>query len=463
MTGWRWAAIPMSGLLLAAGMVSPALAQPSGPAPACTTAGSVPTTAVTGSGPSAATRAAPQLAPLPLPALPLRTRGNRIVDGRNRDVTLASVNWYGAEEQDYIVGGLDRRPLDAIAREVRALGFNSVRLPWSNALLHDNPVVCDSSVAANPQLRGKHALAVLDAVVRALGAHGIMVILDNHMTTADWCCLPTDDNNLWYNAAPTPAQPAWLQNFHTAQWLADWQTMIRHYAGPRYRNVIAADLRNEPRGGAVWGTQTGPSPGCQPPAQDHPDWHDAAQRGAACVLAANPNLLVMVEGVAYSLNLTGAAAAPVVLPAGHDHQLVYSPHDYSQDQAADVNADPVRLAAQLNQYWGFLASGAAPTPIWVGEFGTCHGAQLQCGDNHDHAHEWIVNLSSYLTTNHFSWGWWPLNGTQSRGITRVAGAEETFGVLDTTWSCEAQPDLTAYLAHLPGAARGASLPCSPRR
>jgi endoglucanase len=458
MTGWRWATIPMAGMLLATGMASAARAQPSGPAPACATAGSAPPTAVTASGPPA-----PQVTPRPLPPLPLRTRGNRIIDARHRDVTLASVNWYGAEEQDYIVGGLDRRRLDGIAREVRALGFNSVRLPWSNALLHDNPVVCDSSVAANPQLRGKRALAVLDAVVRALGAQGIMVILDNHMTTADWCCLPTDDNNLWYNAAPTPTQPAWLQNFHTAQWLTDWQTMVRHFAGPRYRNVIAADLRNEPRGGAVWGTQTGPSPGCQPPAQDHPDWHDAAQRGAACVLAANPNLLVMVEGVAYSLTLTGAAAAPVVLPAGHDHQLVYSPHDYSQDQAADINADPARLAALLNRDWGFLTSGATPTPIWVGEFGTCHAAQLRCGDNHDHAHEWIVNLADYLTTNRLSWGWWPLNGTQSRGITRVAGAEETFGVLDPSWSCEAQPDLSALLRHLPGVTRGAGLRCGTRR
>ncbi|HSO96517.1 MAG TPA: cellulase family glycosylhydrolase [Acidimicrobiia bacterium] len=458
MTGWRWAAIPLSAFVLSAGLITPAGAQPvTSPTPACARASGTPPTSVA---PVVSSRPAPRLSPLALPALPLRTRGPRIVDGRGRDVTLASVNWYGAEEQDYIVGGLDRRPLDAIAREIRALGFNTVRLPWSNALLHDNPVVCDGSVAANPRLRGQHALTVLDAVVRALGAQGIMVVLDNHMTTADWCCLPTDDNNLWYNAAPNPSQPAWLQHFDTAQWLADWQTMIRRYGGLQYRNVIAVDLRNEPRGSAAWGTQTGPSPGCRPPAQNHPDWHDAAQRGAACVLAVNPGLLVMVEGVAYSLLLDGAATAPVVLPAGHGHQLVYSPHNYSQDQASDVNADPVRLAAQLNQHWGFLASGSAPTPIWVGEFGTCHTATLQCGDDHDQSHAWITNLARFITGNRFGWAWWPLNGTQSRGITRVAGDEESFGVLDTTWSCQAQAALTLFLAQLPGTTRGADLPCA---
>jgi endoglucanase len=464
MTGWRWAAIPLAGLLLSGAVAAraPAPARADGTAPACASAGSGPPPGPASTAPTTH-GAPPRLAPLRLPALPLRTTGSRIVGRDHRDVTLASVNWYGAEEQDYVVGGLDRRPVDVIAREIRALGFNSVRLPWSNALLHDNPVVCDASVAANPQLRGQHALTVLDAVVRALGAQGIMVILDDHMTTADWCCLPTDTDSLWYNAAPTPTQPAWLQTFHTAQWLTDWQTMVRHYRGARYRNVVGVDLRNEPRGSAMWGTQTGPAPGCQPPAQDTPDWHDAAERGAACVLAANPDLLVMVEGVAYALTLTGAATAPVVLPAGHTHQLVYSPHDYSQDQPVDVNADPARLAAHFTQYWGFLASGATPTPIWLGEFGTCHNAQLACDQNQDHSREWVVNLGRYLTSNRFSWGYWPLNGTQSRGITRVAGDEESFGVLDAGWSCEAQPALTALLRGLPGATTGADLRCPSRR
>jgi hypothetical protein len=93
---------------------------------------------------------------------------------------------------------------------------------------------------------------------------------------------------------------------------------------------------------------------------------------------------------------------------------------------------------------------------------TCHAAQLQCGDNHDHSHQWIANLASYLTANRLSWGYWPLNGTQSRGITRIDGDEETFGVLDTTWSCSAQLALTLTLRHLPGATTGNDLLCVPR-
>jgi len=294
---------------------------------------------------------------------------------------------------------------------------------------------------------------VLDAVITALGRQGLLVILDNHMTTADWCCLPTPEDSLWYNAGSNPSDPVWVQGFHTAQWLADWQTMARRYSGPRYRTVIAADLRNEPRDGARWGSPTASPPRCQPPAQDSTDWRDAAERGAACVLAANPNLLVMVEGVAYALDFSGPIAAPIALPAGHEHQLVYSPHDYQEYHPSDVNADPGRLAALLTRSWGQLATGPNATPVWIGEFGTCHTASIGCGDNHDHSHEWFLDLAQYIDAHDLGWSYWPLNGTQSRGSTRTFGAEETFGVLDTTWRCSASPALTAVLRGLPGAGR----------
>src|ERR1700737_394874 len=144
MTAWRWAAIPMTWLLVSAAVPTAAHAQPAGVGPACATTPGAPTSTPPSSSPPPGP--APRVAPLSLPALPLRTAGNRIVDRHHAGVILASANWYGAEERDYIVGGLDRRPLATIARQVRAAGFNSVRLPWSNALVHDNPVVCDSKI-----------------------------------------------------------------------------------------------------------------------------------------------------------------------------------------------------------------------------------------------------------------------------------------------------------------------------
>src|SRR5207302_6581695 len=111
---------------------------------------------------------------------PLHTEGHLIVDSAGQPVHLAASNWYGAESTDFVVGGLQAQPLEVIVRQVRELGFNAVRLQWSNQMLESDPVVPDYAVAANPDLRGRHAMDVFDRVVHALSDEGIMVILDNH-------------------------------------------------------------------------------------------------------------------------------------------------------------------------------------------------------------------------------------------------------------------------------------------
>jgi endoglucanase len=96
-----------------------------------------------------------------------------------------------------------------------------------------NPLVSDLVVAANPQLKGLHAMD-------ALANQGLLIILDNHVSTADWCCSNTDGNQLWYNS-----------QYSQTSWLADWQGMAqRCRAQPA---VVAVDLRNEPRATATRG------------------------------------------------------------------------------------------------------------------------------------------------------------------------------------------------------------------
>ena len=87
--------------------------------------------------------------------LPLRTAASWVIDGNNQIVRLASVNWYGASDVKFVVGGLDKQPVDAIAQLIPRLGFNSVRLPFSNAMVRSNPAVSAADVAANPHLAGK--------------------------------------------------------------------------------------------------------------------------------------------------------------------------------------------------------------------------------------------------------------------------------------------------------------------
>ena len=360
--------------------------------------------------------------PVPAPgqaeiAPPLHTDGHRIVDASGRAVRLTSVNWYGFDQKEYVAGGLDHAPLATIIAQIHALGVNSVRLPWANETFEHNPAVPDYAVKANPQFKGRHAMDVMDAVIAALARAHIMVILDNHVSRADWCCSETDGNGLWYNA-----------DYPEPKWLGDWQAIVR-----RYRNqpwVVGADLRNELRNGAAWG---GPDPRL--------DWHAAAERGGKAVLAGNPRLLIMVEGPEYSTNLIGFDKLPVKLPM--PNRLVYSPHAYYDEKY------PFSAYDELKQVYdarvGFLLHTEPGVPLWVGEFGTCQ--DLNCGHNS----EWFTLFMRMLQENELlSWSYWPLNGTQSSGITRKYDAVETFGLLSTDYSRIAAPKVVDLLRTVEG-------------
>ncbi|MBV8114765.1 MAG: cellulase family glycosylhydrolase [Silvibacterium sp.] len=342
---------------------------------------------------------------------PLHTEGHNVLDAAGHPVRLISVNWYGFDQKEYVAGGLDHAPLATIVREIQELGVNSVRLPWANETLERNPLVPDYAVKANPQFRGKHAMDVMDVVIDALAAAHIMVVLDNHVSRADWCCTETDGNGLWYNA-----------DYPESKWLADWQTIVRRYK--RQPWVIGADLRNELRSGAAWG-------GSDPKL----DWHAAAERGGNAVLAANPRLLIMVESPDYSTNFTGFDKLPVVLKV--KQRLVYSPHAYN------IEGHPFASYDELKQTYdaraGFLLHSEPAVPLWVGEFGTCQ--TLDCGATSD----WFVLFIRYLKENHLAWSYWPLNGTQSSGASRKYDTVETYGLLSTDYQHFAAPKIIDLL------------------
>jgi endoglucanase len=183
-------------------------------------------------------------------------------------------------------------------------------------------------------------------VVRDLAAAGLMVVLDNHNSDAEWCCSFTDGNTLWYNRA-----------YPQSAWLADWRSVARAFRG--IPQVIGADLRNEPRL-ATWG---GPHPA--------DDWHAAAQRGGNAILAADPRWLIFVEGTVGGIDLYGVPRLPVRLK--RPGRVVYSMHDYGFDHFGLTDYDS--WAAQVRSEWGRLAG---KYPLWLGEFGTCNTA-ASCG------------------------------------------------------------------------------------
>jgi aryl-phospho-beta-D-glucosidase BglC (GH1 family) len=358
----------------------------------------------------------------------LSTRGTQIVDHAGHPVYLNGLNWYGAEEGDFVVGGLDYAPYETILQAIEQRGFNSIRIPFSNQMVEQNPVVT-AHLAANPSLQGLHALDILDRIIQYAGAIGLSVILDDHRSTAGWSSQP---NGLWYDTG-----------YPDSSFVRDWTLLAQRYAASNV--VIGADLFNEPHATATWGDGNIAT-----------DWRLAAQRAGNAALAVNPHLLIMVEGVQYygtapsywwGGNLMGVATAPVVLQyvsgtQAHD-RLVYSVHDYGPDMCGGgcpwFNATTTydALAATWDKYWGYVSADPTASyaaPLWVGEFGTCNQTQ-DCVQSSvpGSQGQWFSSLVRYIGAKTISWTYWSANGTMSTGGDRIYGNLDFYGYFTRDW------------------------------
>lgn len=366
------------------------------------------------------------------------TSGNRIVDAANRPIRIAAVNWSGMQGSNFVPSGLDRQPLSAIMDRIASLGFNTIRLPFSNALVERNPIV-QSHLQANPALQGKHALDILDAIVTAAQARGLRIILDDHRSSPG---ADPETNGLWYTA-----------QYPESAWIRDWQTLARRYLGNPA--VVGVDLRDEPHTGPPGpfsiktylhqGATWGPYRGIEQPATD---WRLGAERGGDAVLAVNPHLLVFVEGIQQYPDPTQpggldsywwggilgpAARYPVKLAV--PNQLVYSPHEYGpfKYHMRFFNAGMTyrSMVAIWDKHWGFLDHGAGPhVPIFLGEFGTCGSSVRACVANTRPGSQgqWFTYLMRYLEQHsEIGWAFWALNGTNS------VGSNQPNYLLNTNW------------------------------
>ena len=163
----------------------------------------------------------------------------------------------------------------------------------------------------------------------------------------------------------------------------------------------------------------------------------AAERAAAEIHAIDESKLIVVAGIGYGADFTGAYTDPIVLTI--PGRLVYSPHDYSWFHGyIDSYSE---LAVELGSWWGFLIVEDEPftAPVWVGEFGTCNtGPDCIAGSTPDGA--WFSTFIDYLNAGDIDWAYWPLNGTMARADDREYGAVDWFGVIDETWSEPAMPE-----------------------
>ena len=356
--------------------------------------------------------------------IPLRAVGGKVVDANGHEVRFTGVTWFGFETKAYAPHGLWARNWQDMLDQIKAAGFNTIRLPYSNQLL-DDPSAAPEGIdyRKNPDLRGLKGLALMDRIVDGAGQRGLKVILDQHRPNAD------GQSDLWYT-----------DQIPESRWLADWTMLARHYRGDAA--VIGADLHNEPHGRATWGDNN-----------PQTDWRLAAERAGDAILSVNPTWLIFVEGIEtyhgdaywWGGNLEGAGQFPVRLSV--PNRLVYSPHDYGpsvwgQPWFTAPNF-PNNLAAVWQRHWAYLAQQQA-APLVLGEFGARSVGQ-------DVEGTWQRTLIAYLKSNgigYWYWAWNPNSG-------------DTGGILQDDWKTVNEAKLRALQAYewpLLGGGTAANLP-----
>lgn len=351
----------------------------------------------------------------------LHTQGNQILDATGKPVKIAGVNWFGFESPNYAPHGLWTRGYKSMMDQMVQLGFNTIRLPFSDQLFDAGSVPNGIDFAQNPDLKGLSGLQIMDKIVDYAGKIGLRIILDHHRSDAG---AGTEGSGLWYTSA-----------YPESRWIADWTMLAAHYAGNP--TVIGADLHNEPHGPATWGSGNAAT-----------DWRLAAQKAGNAILAKNSNWLIFVEGIEsgssgstwWGGNLSDAGKFPVVFNVAN--RLVYSPHDYPasvfpQKWFSDPSY-PKNLPSVWNKNWGYLFQQNI-APVWIGEFGT----KLQTTSDK----QWLSTLVQYLggdfnidgksdlTSGQLgvSWTYWSWNPNSG----------DTGGILADDWKTVNQPKVDA--------------------
>ncbi|MER8044457.1 cellulase family glycosylhydrolase [Streptomyces sp. NPDC094032] len=382
---------------------------------------------------------------------PLSTRGRWIVDAAGNRFKLKAGNWAGAQgtwegsgdvndvtnhQADQmshnIPLGLDRTPIDRILADFHALGLNSVRLPFANAVVHDTVPVPDSAVAANPQLKGKTPLQVMDAVVAALTADGFAVILNNHTTSYRFCC-GLDGNERW-NSGQT-----------TRQWIDDWVFLAKRYQNDT--RVVGADLRNEVRrdtwNDANWGW-----------GNDY-DLNKAFEEAGNEILQADPDLLIVMEGINWQGIPTDITphGRPMLTPVAtlsntliHSDKLVYAAHFYGYTGPNHTGATgtgethdpryeeltPEALAQAVDDEALFVTRDGQhfTAPVWISEFGAGGRGAVDAPER-----AWFGRFTDILVKNDTDFAIWPLVGwTNAAGIPNDSWAMVNYSATGTRLS-----------------------------
>lgn len=336
---------------------------------------------------------------------------------------LTGVNWFGFETANLSPHGLWARDYRSMLKQIKDLGFNVIRLPWCNDMLEGHPTGIQINAygvdpytqekGLNTDLDGLGSLEIMDKIVDECRRLGLRVILDNHSRAHDGYMNET----LWYHG-----------DYTEAQWMTDWQFLVERYKDNPA--VVAADLKNEPHGNMTTGMKPPATWGYDQSGFGATDWRKAAVACGRAILAKNPRLILIVEGVEqyrdsgywWGGNLAGVKDHPIADTELPRTRLWYSAHEYGPEvfnqswfSAPDF---PKNLPEIWNDRFWFIRQRDL-APLFFGEFGI---KEASAADPSSVAHQWLATFMAYVGKKSH-WTFWSMNPNSG----------DTEGILQADW------------------------------
>ncbi len=348
-------------------------------------------------------------------------QNGRLYDPAGSEIQLRGISHYGFNstilQPQYLwqVGWKEQ------IAEMQRLGFNAVRVPFVPDTLYSTATLEQLSyidAGRNPELIGKTPLQALDLWMAEADRIGLYVLLDFHSVSMQrqyptWFVSNPADFGLIYNR----------QEYTADNWRRDLAFVAKRYA--HLRHFFAIDVYNEPNGPVRWSTG---DPNMTDPAYH---WKAATESAATAILAANPNLLIFVQGITgnfdgventnipmnWGENFQPQAYQPLNIPY---NKLVLTPHTYGPDvfvkQTFGAPTFPANLSAEWERLFGQFSPIFTVVPgEWGGRYGNGNGDQRDV--------PWQNAFVDYLITkgirNSFYWCYTPNSG-------------DTGGILDDT-------------------------------
>ncbi|WP_144123738.1 cellulase family glycosylhydrolase [Catellatospora sichuanensis] len=345
----------------------------------------------------------------------LHVQGNKVVDEAGNEVWLTGVNWFGFNASERVFHGLWSGNITTITKGMADRGINLVRVPISTQLLlewKNGQTVAAPNVNtyANPELAGKNNLQIWDYWLQLCEQYGIKVMLDVHSAEAD-------------NSGHI--HPVWWKGTITVeQFYQGWEWVTN-----RYKNndtIVAMDIKNEPHGTpnqpprAKWDNST-----------DQDNFKYACETAGKRILAINPNVLILCEGIEvypragetwsspntdpdlspnyfynwWGGNLRGVRQYPVNLGANQD-QLMYSPHDYGplvyEQPWFQGTFDKTSLTNDVWRPNWFYIHEDGIAPLLIGEWGGRLGQDAR-------QDKWMTALRDLIVQYRLHQTFWVLN------------------------------------------------------